>query len=232
MANYTMTMVLKNASLMMSYGLTLNDGILIPSNTTVEVGAGSTLACAPDYGSVYLNGANLGRSHTHTINSNITVTCAQDGNVYIVTEESSGGGTGGGHKALINGNAYSISGGKAMVGGTVYDISGGKTMVGGTVREIAFAGGTAIVTITGSGYTLATLKINGTTYRQAATLELPVGTVIECNIKGTSTFLELNGSVVATASGNTTTTYEYIVKGNVAIALNGGVGPYIKITEE
>ena len=136
------------------------------------------------------------------------------------------------HKAMIGGTVYEIGGGKAMVGGAVYDIEKGKTMVSGTVWEIAFAGGTAIVTITGSGYTLATLKINGTTYRQAATLELPVGTVIECNIKGTSTFLELNGSVVATASGNTTTTYEYIVKGNVAIALNGGIGPYIKITEE
>ena len=136
------------------------------------------------------------------------------------------------HKAMIGGTVYEIGGGKAMVGGAVYDIEKGKTMVSGTVWEIAFAGGTAIVTITGSGYTLATLKINGTTYRQAATLELPVGTVIECNIKGTSTFLELNGSVVATASGNTTTTYEYIVKGNVTIALNGGTGPYIKITEE
>lgn len=136
------------------------------------------------------------------------------------------------HKTMSGGTAYEISGGRVMSGGTAYGIAGGKTMVSGTVWEIAFAGGTAIVTITGSGYTLATLKINGTTYRQAATLELPVGTVIECNIKGTSTFLELNGSVVATASGNTTTTYEYIVKGNVAIALNGGVGPYIKITEE
>lgn len=136
------------------------------------------------------------------------------------------------HKAMIGGTVYEIGGGKAMVGGAVYDIEKGKTMVSGTVWEIAFAGGTAIVTITGNGYTLATLKINGTTYRQAATLELPVGTVIECNIKGTNTFLELNGSVIATASGNTTTTYEYIVKGNVAIALNGGTGPYIKITEE
>ena len=45
-----------------------------------------------------------------------------------------------GHKTLIGGTVYEISGGKTLVGGTAYGISGGKTLVGGTAHSIAFSG--------------------------------------------------------------------------------------------
>lgn len=44
-----------------------------------------------------------------------------------------------GHKTLINGTAYNISGGKTLIGGTSYDISGGKTLIGGTGYNISFS---------------------------------------------------------------------------------------------
>lgn len=42
------------------------------------------------------------------------------------------------HKTLIDGTAYSISGGKALVDGTAYSIKNGKTLVGGTAYGIEF----------------------------------------------------------------------------------------------
>ena len=44
-----------------------------------------------------------------------------------------------GHKTLIGGTAYDISGGKTLIGGTAYDIKGGKTLIGGTGYDISFA---------------------------------------------------------------------------------------------
>lgn len=42
------------------------------------------------------------------------------------------------HKTLINGTAYSVSGGKTLVNGTGYSIKNGKTLVGGTAYGIEF----------------------------------------------------------------------------------------------
>ena len=128
------------------------NNISCDESKTLTVEPDSPLRAQALSGYVYLDGvavSNWGQQYSGTITSNITITCASDYNIYIVTEGSSGGG----HKALIYGTAYGITGGRAMVGGAVYDIEKGKTMVSGTVWEIAFAGGTAIVTITGSGYT-------------------------------------------------------------------------------
>ena len=44
-----------------------------------------------------------------------------------------------GHKTLIGGTAYEISGGKTLVDGTAYGISGGKTLIGGTAYDVSFA---------------------------------------------------------------------------------------------
>lgn len=41
-----------------------------------------------------------------------------------------------GHKTLIGGTAYNISGGKSLVSGTSYSISSGKTLIGGTAYNI------------------------------------------------------------------------------------------------
>lgn len=43
-----------------------------------------------------------------------------------------------GHKTLINGTAYTVSGGKTLIGGTAYNIIGGKTLVNGTAYNINF----------------------------------------------------------------------------------------------
>lgn len=44
-----------------------------------------------------------------------------------------------GHKTLIDGTAYEISGGKTLVNGTGYSIDKGKTLVGGTAYEVGFS---------------------------------------------------------------------------------------------
>ena len=43
-----------------------------------------------------------------------------------------------GHKTLIGGTAYDISGGKTLIGGTAYSIKGGRTLIGGTGYDISF----------------------------------------------------------------------------------------------
>lgn len=43
-----------------------------------------------------------------------------------------------GHKTLVGGTAYDISGGKVVVGGTAYGIKKGRTLVGGTGYDVSF----------------------------------------------------------------------------------------------
>lgn len=50
-----------------------------------------------------------------------------------------------GHKTLIDGTAYSLSGGKALIGGTGYNVKGGKTLVDGTGYDIGFAPGELVL---------------------------------------------------------------------------------------
>lgn len=127
------------------------------------------------------------------------------------------------HKTLIGGTAYEISGGKTLVGGTAYEIKNGKTLVGGTAYEISF--GIPII-ISGTGFsnnmwggTFAWVEINGTTYNEAQTLNLPVDTVIKCCIKegyskGKAKII-LNGNTVVQSSAYDKFYYNYTVKENV-----------------
>jgi hypothetical protein len=100
------------------------------------------------------------------------------------------------HKTLINGTAYSISGGKTLVNGTAYSIKNGKTLVDGTAYGINFAPSTAIITITGIPHSryadgsCSKVTINGTVYDAnsvsasggSISLEVPVGSEILCKV--------------------------------------------------
>lgn len=112
-----------------------------------------------------------------------------------------------GHKTLIGGTAYEITGGKTLVDGTTYSIKNGKILVGGAAYEVGFA---EMVTITVNGTTsfsdmVAAFYINyagvgvddgwvsNVSYRlwddpltdsspDDLTFEVPVGTVLNCYI--------------------------------------------------
>lgn len=43
-----------------------------------------------------------------------------------------------GHKPLINGTAYEITGGKTLINGTAYSISKGRTLIDGTGYDVGF----------------------------------------------------------------------------------------------
>lgn len=57
-----------------------------------------------------------------------------------------------GHKTLVGGTAYDISGGKVLVGGTAYGIKKGRTLVGGTGYDISFGTPLSSVETGGSVY--------------------------------------------------------------------------------
>ena len=42
------------------------------------------------------------------------------------------------HKVMVDGTAYSVTGGTTLVDGTSYSVTSGKTMVDSTVYEISF----------------------------------------------------------------------------------------------
>ena len=152
------------------------------------------------------------------------------------------------HKTMIDGVAYEISGGKTLIGGTAYSIKNGKTLVGGTVYEVGF--GPAMVTIKitgGSGEYNATVTIDGTTYVSETTIEVPIGTVIECYVNSTSvgaktSYVLVNGERVAeTYYDKNPLTYLYTVTCNATIdiqdtyfsnSLDSGYYGVITITEE
>ena len=62
-----------------------------------------------------------------------------------------------GHKTLINGTAYEISGGKTLINGTGYEIANGRTLVGGTGYDIAFLPAIGDLSVGSSVY----LNVNG-----------------------------------------------------------------------
>lgn len=145
------------------------------------------------------------------------------------------------HKALIGGTAYEISGGKALVGGTAYSIDKGKTLVGGTAYEVGFGPPMVTITITGSGNGVADIVINGEWYNESATIEVPVGTIVQCytSVESASdsglAYLSING--VKTYHNTCDGMYpEYVVVGNATINCNYAYGKdkygYIEITEE
>lgn len=136
------------------------------------------------------------------------------------------------HKTLIGGTAYEVSGGKTRIGGTAYSIKNGKTLVNGTSYDISFI---PIVTISTSLFSNEKCVINGTTYDSSTLgtfgsveLELPIGTIITCEIKGTmlntkASTITVDGVVVVEIPKNTldTKSYNYIVNGDTTIKLNG-----------
>ena len=79
------------------------------------------------------------------------------------------------------------------------------------------------LTITGSGNVdNCYLTISGKKYYSAATIDVPVGTVVTCYGKTSSfTQVNLNGTQVSYSQG-TTTTYKYSAKKNAKIDLNYG----------
>ena len=159
-------------------------------------------------------------------------------------------------KTLINGTAYEIKGGKTLVDGTAYKIKGGKTLVGGTAYKIAPVEMVTVVLKAGEYSSLpgtptyapgyATATINGTVYDGEAAYELilPVGTIIQCFIKGESyavvSYITVNGTQVAKPDilfGDGTANYEYEVISNCEIGFafsyfNGKTGGSIIITEQ
>jgi hypothetical protein len=161
--------------------------------------------------------------------------------VYIVTEENSGGGTGGGHKALIDGTAYGIAGGRAMVGGTAYDIANGKVLVDGTAFEIAFGPGSFTVNITSNGNSsYCHVTINGTKYYTKQTIECEGGTEITAYVFSAlssaklKSYIYLNGAQVAGGSYSGGT-YTFVPEGsvvNIALSYNSSMVSTITITTE
>jgi hypothetical protein len=150
------------------------------------------------------------------------------------------------HKTLINGTAYSVSGGKTLVNGTGYSIKNGKTLVGGTAYEVGFSNLCEVI-IGYSFWGKSSVTIGDTTYGkgnvgEVVTLYLPAGTIISCQVSGIKTYtgyVKVNGDIVAeTAEGTAETiTYNYVLNSNVKIiqGINGQAlthGSTVEITEQ
>lgn len=138
-----------------------------------------------------------------------------------------------GHKILIDGVAYDITGGRCLDDGVGYSIQKGRTLVDGVGYDVAF-GASATVTIKGHGnssyYFAGEATINGTKYigrSSPLTLEVEIGAEIVCKALtpgqlGFSVYdtaeIMLNGKTVKSGySGNVT--YTYVVVGNTEISL-------------
>lgn len=114
---------------------------------------------------------------------------------------------------------------------------------GSTVTKAVYVGEVpmATVTITGSGNGVADIVINGEWYNESATIEVPVGTIVQCYTSiesasdGGSAYLSING--VKTYHNTCDGLYpEYVVTGNVTINIGYAYGKdkygYVEITEQ
>ena len=131
------------------------------------------------------------------------------------------------HKTLISGTAYDVKGGRDLIAGTGYAKKQGKTLIDGTAYKIGF-GHSCIIEITAvNANSLATVTINGITYKAAATLEVESGTEIECLAEGTRDAkgkITVDGNVVAQATGlQGGVNYTYLVETDTKIYLNGSI---------
>ncbi len=132
------------------------------------------------------------------------------------------------HKTLINGTAYSVSGGKTLVNGTAYSIKNGKTLVGGTAYGIEFATPMANLTIEChalTGQVSSYITVNGITIYNTnsnTTLDVPVGAVVTCTIShvdsglSSYSYIKVNGTKVLSGK---TGSYDYVVTGNTKIEI-------------
>lgn len=132
------------------------------------------------------------------------------------------------HKTLISGTAYDVKGGTDLIAGTSYQIGGGRTLVNGTEYEIGFAKPVTIEITATKNNNLASVTIDGTIYKSAATVEVPAGTEIICSAEAAGSYndsygiIYLNDQVVARGTHtNTNAGYTYVAKTDTAIKLAG-----------
>ena len=147
------------------------------------------------------------------------------------------------HKTLVNGTAYEVSGGRTLVDGTGYNIKGGRTLVNGTGYDVKFVemvnltvktifegmnGDTASITVVSpEPFAPDPSNPNNTTTSWTVwvydepncTIEIPVGSTIECTVsrvKGNAeSCIIANGTTVLTGEG----TYIYTVTGDVTVTI-------------
>lgn len=140
-----------------------------------------------------------------------------------------------------NNKARKIKGAYIGVDGVARKIKKAYIGVDGIAYEVGFGPAMVTITITGSGNGVASLAINGERYYESATIEVPVGTIVQCytSIESSSdrgsAYLSING--VKTYHETCNGIYpEYVVVGNATINLNYAYGKdkygYIEITEE
>lgn len=134
------------------------------------------------------------------------------------------------HKTLIDGTAYEIDGGKAMVDGTVYEIDHGTTLVDGTAYEVGVAKMVTVKLIaSGSKNGYAWTIIDGVRYEGTEEVAVPIGTVITCYAKISTSivgkwyeppcFISVNGTLMVGTENYTTISYAFTVNTDTVISM-------------
>lgn len=143
-----------------------------------------------------------------------------------------------GHKALIDGVGYDITGGRCLVDGVGYSIQKGRTLVDGVGYDVLFKRPIS-VEITGTGNSSnGYVIINGTTYSGAASgLEVNSGDLLVFHVYGQGGQVTIDSIVVAgpIQRNNTSVDYEWIVPDGVSAIViklyaRAGFGGYTTIT--
>ncbi|MGM9619536.1 MAG: hypothetical protein ACI3W8_06890 [Oscillospiraceae bacterium] len=125
-----------------------------------------------------------------------------------------------GHKVLIGGTAYEVSGGRCLVDGTGYDIKKGRTLVGGTGYDVVFSG-PCTVTVTGTGNEVGCYVIvNGKKYYAAYSGDVNSGDVITFGVYGAGGasvrgWVNVNGTEEFTQVQKGTGEYEWTVPNGI-----------------
>lgn len=132
------------------------------------------------------------------------------------------------HHILKDGTSYAIKGGTDLIAGTSYQIGGGRTLVDGTEYEIGFAKPVTIEITAAKANNLASVTIDGTTYKSAAIVEVPAGTEIICSAEAAGSYndsfgiIYLNDQVVARGTHmNVNASYTYVAETDTEINLAG-----------
>lgn len=76
-----------------------------------------------------------------------------------------------GHKILIDGTAYEITGGRTLIDGTGYDVQSGKNLIDGTAYDVSF--GVAPLIVYDGGSEL----VNGTEASKSSNVSITSGTI-------------------------------------------------------
>lgn len=190
---------------------------------TAQIGVVNLYSCQ-----IYDNGT-LVRDFIPCTNASGTAGLWDDVNSVFYTSAGSGsftagpdaGTPAGDHNTLLGGVAYAIEGGTVLLGGTEYELESGMVMVDGTVYEISFKeqikqvrltiskyGGSAF-SYTGY-YPRCYLTINGTQYTSETTLELDIGTEINCiqwYASSSKSRISYNGTTVVSGAGDNKYTF-------------------------